>query len=69
MATSDTPIVISGGSVSIELHENTFPGKGGKHSNVEKTIVSVEITDDNTGQTQTIATPANGKCTIRINAR
>jgi len=69
METGDTPIIINGGSVSIEFDVNTFPNKGGKHSNDQKKIVSVEVTDDNTGQMQTITIPANGKCTIRITTR
>jgi hypothetical protein len=69
MAIADTPIVINGGSVSIEFDENTFPIKGGKHSNDQMKIVSVEVTDNNTGQMQTVPIPANGKCTIRITTR
>jgi len=65
----DTPIIVTGGSVNIEFDEETFPGQGGKHSNAQRKIVSVEVKDNNTGQTQTIPVPANGKCTITINTR
>jgi hypothetical protein len=62
-------IIIRGGSVEIEFDERTFSGQGGKYSNKNKTIASVEVTDHNTSQTQTVTLPANGKCTIRITTR
>ena len=70
MSPSDgDPIILKGGSVEIEFNEQSFPGKGGKHSNKDKRIASVEVTDHNTNQTQTVTIPANGKCTIRITTR
>ena len=69
MSTPADDIIIKGGSVAIEFSEQGFPGQGGKHSNKEKKIASVEVTDHNTNQTQTVAIPANGKCTIRITTR
>lgn len=68
-APADDDIIIKGGSVEIEFNEQSFPGQGGKHSNKDKRIVSVNITDHNTNQTQTVTLPANGKCTIRITTR
>lgn len=62
----DTPIVVTGGSVRLEFDLDTFPGQSGKHANDHRKIVSVEFTDNNTGQTQTITAPANGKCTVTI---
>jgi len=62
-------IIIKGGSVEIEFNEQTFSGKGGKYSNKDKSIASVEITDQNSNKTQTVTLPANGKCTIRITTR
>lgn len=66
---ADDVIIIKGGSVEIGFSEQSFPGQGGKHSNKDRRIVSVEITDHNTDQTQTVTLPANGKCTIRITTR
>lgn len=68
MANGDD-IIIKGGSVEIEFDEQSFPGQGGKHGNKDKRIVSVNVTDHNTNQTQTVTLPANGKCTIRITTR
>ena len=62
-------IIIKGGSVEIEFNEQTFSGKGGKYSNKDKSIASVEIIDHNSNKTQTVTIPANGKCTIRITSR
>ena len=62
-------IIIKGGSVEIEFNEQTFKGQGGKYSNKDKSIASVEITDHNSNKTQTVTIPANGKCTIRITTR
>jgi hypothetical protein len=62
-------IIIKGGSVEIAFNEHTFSGEGGKYGNPQKAIASVEVRDDNTGDSQRIDIPANGKCTIRINTR
>lgn len=62
-------IIIKGGSVEIVFSERMFPGQDGKYGNQQRGIASVEVTDDNTGQVQTVNIPANGKCTIRISTR
>jgi hypothetical protein len=70
MSPSDgDPIILKGGSVEIEFNAESFPGQGGKHSNKNKRMVSLEVTDDNTNQTQTVTLPANGKCTIRVTTK
>jgi ribosomal protein L21E len=61
-------IIIKGGSVAMEFNESTYTGKDGKYGNQQKKIVNVEVTDDNTGQVQTVNVPANGRCTIKISA-
>ena len=53
MSPADDVIIIKGGSVEIEFNEQTFSGKGGKYSNKDKSIASVEITDQNSNKTQT----------------
>ena len=60
----DPPIVVSGGSVTIEFDTNIFPPDGkDKHSNPDKKIRRVEVVGDgiNFGED----TP-NGKVTITI---
>ena len=69
MSSGSGDIVIRGGSVEIEFNEQTFSGKGGKYSNKDKTIASVEVTDQNSNQTQRVNIPVDGKCTIRITIR
>lgn len=60
----DPPIVISGGSVTIEFDSQIFtPSGNGKHSNANKKIRRVEITGDGVSVDETIP---NGKVTIRI---
>jgi len=60
----DPPIVISGGSVTIEYDSSIFtPSGNGKHSNANKKIGRVEVTVN--GNTQTIDVP-NGKVTVTI---
>ena len=61
----DPPIVISGGSVTIEFDETIFARNGkGKHSNANKKIRRVEVAVH--GQNpQTIDVP-NGKVTVTI---
>jgi hypothetical protein len=43
-------IIIKGGSVEIEFNEQTFSGKGGKYSNKDKTIASLEVTNHNSNR-------------------
>ncbi|MBV9926433.1 MAG: hypothetical protein JOZ96_15550 [Acidobacteria bacterium] len=61
----DPPIVVSGGSVHIDLDEDIFTPNGkNKRSHGGKKITSVEISV-NGGPTQTINVP-NGKVTVTI---
>ncbi|HEX8556936.1 MAG TPA: hypothetical protein VF668_02480 [Pyrinomonadaceae bacterium] len=68
-AATDPPIIITGGSVEITFDAGVFPGTNGKFRNDLRRPVSVEVTDNNTGQKQTIELPTNGKCTVKINTR
>ena len=64
MAQPDPPIVVSGGSVTIEFDPNIFtPNGNNKHWNANKKIRRVEVTVN--GNTQTIDVP-NGKVTVTI---
>lgn len=64
--TQDPPIVVSGGSVTIEYDATIFtPNGNGKHSNANKKIRSV-VVEVNGQQAQTINVP-NGKVTVTIN--
>ena len=61
---TDPPIVVSGGSITIDFKTDIFPPNGnGKHGNPNKKIRRVEVTGDgiNFGQD----TP-NGKVTVTI---
>ncbi len=63
---TDPPIVVSGGSVTIEYDSNIFtPNGNGKHSNANKKIRSV-VVEVNGQPAQTINVP-NGKVTVTIN--
>ncbi len=62
-------IIIKGGSVEIEFNEQTFAGKGGKYSNKDKSIASIEVTDHNSNKTQHISIPVDGRCTVRITTK
>ena len=60
----DPPIVVTGGSVTIDYDSKIFtPNGNGKHSNANKKIRSVDITIN--GNTQTTEVP-NGKVTVTI---
>jgi hypothetical protein len=60
----DPPIIVTGGSVTIEFDNQIFtPNGNGKHSNANKKIRRVEVTVN--GNTQTIDVP-NGKVTVAI---
>ena len=63
MSTSDPPIVITGGSVSIEFDPGKLQGNNGRFSNHEKKIRRVEVTGD--GLNFAEDTP-NGKVTVTI---
>ena len=62
----DEPIIVTGGSITITFDKETYPGGNGHYSASERRIVSVEVLDSNTEQTQTIRAPENGKCVITI---
>lgn len=63
---TDPPIVISGGSVTIDFDETIFTPSGkNKHSNANKKIRSVEVTVNN--GTPTVFSVPNGKVTVTIN--
>ena len=62
----DPPIVVSGGSVTIEFDSDIFtPNGNGKHSNANKKIRSV-VVEVNGQAPQTFNVP-NGKVTVTIN--
>ena len=64
MSGGDPPIVITGGSVTIEFDPSQLqPVGNGKHTNANKKIKRVEITGDGINFAQD--TP-NGKVTIRV---
>lgn len=67
MSTQENPpIVVSGGSVTIEFDEDIFTPNGkGKRSNANKKIRSVTVAVN--GQTPQTITVPNGKVTITIN--
>lgn len=61
---TDPPIVISGGSVTLEYDDSQLPRNGnGKHYNANKKIKSVEVTIN--GNTQTFDVPS-GKVTVTV---
>jgi len=61
----DPPIVISGGSVTIEFDPGTFTGDGGgRYSNQQKVIKGVEITG--TGIQNYDAAATGRDVTVRI---
>ncbi|HWS85691.1 MAG TPA: hypothetical protein VN282_01760 [Pyrinomonadaceae bacterium] len=65
MSQSDPPIIISGGSVTIEFDPSTFtPNGNGKHSNANKKIKRVEITGD--GIDPIDLNVPNGKVTVKV---
>jgi hypothetical protein len=57
-AVSDPPIIITGGSVTIEFDPDTFGGDG-KYTNEEKVIRRVEITGDGIRNYDSTATGNN----------
>jgi len=62
----DEPVIITGGSVTITFNKEQYTGTGGRHSCPDRRIVSIDIVDDNTNESQTVYAPENGKCTITI---
>ena len=62
----DPPIIITGGSVTIDFDETIFTPSGkNKHSNANKKISSVEVSVN--GGTPTVINVPNGKVTVTIN--
>ncbi len=65
MSQPDPPIVVSGGSVTIDFDPSVFtPNGNGKHSNANKKIKRVEVTGDGI-QPFSVDVP-NGKVTVTI---
>ena len=60
----DPPIVVSGGSITVELAENIFTKNGNKHSNPNKKIRSVKVEVE--GQAPQTFTVPNGKVIVTI---
>lgn len=61
---NDPPIVVSGGSVTLEYDDSQLPPNGnGKHYNANKKLRTIEVTIN--GTTQTFDVP-NGKATVKI---
>jgi hypothetical protein len=61
---TDPPIVVSGGSVTLEFDDTQLPPNGnGKHYNANKKIRTIEVTIN--GSTQTFDVPS-GKATVKI---
>lgn len=60
----DPPIVVTGGSITIDIDETIFTKNGNRHSNANKKIRRVEVSVDD-GATQTIDVP-NGKVRVEI---
>lgn len=62
----DTPIVVSGGSVTIDFNEGVYPkGPNGKFSNGNKKIRRVEVTDQS-GNTLYAQDTPDGKVIVTI---
>ena len=62
---SDPPIVISGGSITIEFDDNQLtPVGSGKHANPNKKISRIEITGD--GVDPIDLNVPSGKVTVKI---
>lgn len=64
MSGGDPPIIISGGSITINFDESQVPRQGdGKFINPNKRIKRVEVTGDGIDFEQNVV---NGKVTIKI---
>lgn len=62
----DPPIVVTGGSVTLEFDDTVLPKAGnGKHSNSNKKITRVEVTDGN-GAMLFEKNFTNGKVTVKV---
>lgn len=60
----DPPIIITGGSITVDLAENVFTKNGDKHTNSNKKIRSVKVEVE--GQAAKTFTVPNGKVTVTI---
>ncbi|HEV2862233.1 MAG TPA: hypothetical protein VGX48_14575 [Pyrinomonadaceae bacterium] len=63
MGSSDPPIVVTGGSVSIDFDQSQLQGSNGRFNNQNKKIKRVEVTGDGINFAEN--TP-NGQVTIKI---
>ena len=63
MGSSDPPIVVTGGSISIDFDHSQLQGNNGRFGNQNKKIKRVEVTGDDVNFAQN--TP-NGQVTIKI---
>lgn len=60
----DPPIIVSGGSVTIEFNKNTFQEQAdGRHRHADKKISRIEITGDGIDFAEDTKT---GKVTVKI---
>ena len=60
----DPPIVVTGGSITVDIAENIFTKNGNKHSNSNKKIRSVKVEVE--GQAAQTFNVPNGKVTVTI---
>jgi len=63
MGSSDPPIVVTGGSITIDFDPSQLQGNNGRFGNQNKKIKRVEVTGDGVNFAQN--TP-NGQVTIKI---
>jgi hypothetical protein len=63
MDANDPPIIVTGGSVSIEFDNDQLQGNNGRYNNEHKKIKRVEVTGDGINFAE--STP-NGKVIIKI---
>jgi hypothetical protein len=66
---ADDPVIVVGGSLRIEFNPTAYTpdlARPGNFTNAARRITSVDIRDDNTGNTESCQIPENGKCTITI---
>ena len=62
-STGDPPIIITGGSVTLQFDATQLPGGGGSHGNPNKKIKSIEVTGS---VTENITIPDPKNITIKI---
>ena len=59
----DPPIIITGGSVTLEFDDSQLQGSNGRHQHPDKKIKSIEVTGDGININQAVNDP---KVTIKI---